>query len=294
MKKTIKDAKIEQKEQLAYKDTTDFSPGFYYKELPIQTHVESRALVQNIILFMIEGSFSFSYDHYVNRVCFAGEMLFFPKSAMITGLVLADAKFLYMTFDIPLNVCDRQYIQKQWMIAERIIYNFTPLKINYSVDVFVTNLVYLLQNGGDYIELHDIKHREIFILFRMFYTREQFAMFFYPIIGKNFNFKNFVLENYVNCYNLKELVERSNMSSNVFMRKFKNEFGVSAYQWMLKQMCHKIQHKASEPEVTVKEIMSEVGIESYSNFNRICKRHFGQTPKKLIMHCQNDISSIIK
>ena len=66
------------------------------------------------------------------------------------------------------------------------------------------------------------------------------------------------------------------------MRKFKKEFGISGYQWMLKQMCHKIQHRASQPNITISEIMNEVGIDSPSHFNRICKKHFNLTPKELI------------
>ena len=32
-----------------------------------------------------------------------------------------------------------------------------------------------------------------------------------------------------------------------------------------------MQHKASQPDITIKEIMYEVGIENPSHFNRICK-----------------------
>jgi len=287
---TILDNKLHHNQQrLGYKYTTDFTTGFHYQELPANAYETSRVLEQNAIVFMVEGSCSFSYDHYVNRIFFAGDMLFFPKSAMVTGLVLEDAKFLYMTFDMPLSICDKQYIQQQWEIARDITYDFIPLKIKYPISVFINSLVYLIKNGGSCAELHEVKHKEIFILLRLFYTKEQFAEFFYPIIGESFNFKNFVLENYVNCYNLKELIERSDMCPNVFMRKFKKEFGMSGYQWILKQLCQRIQHKASQPGVTVKEIMCEVGIESPTHFNRVCKRYFDRTPKQLISHCQSGL-----
>ncbi len=289
-KKITADDKLDLKELLAYKYTSDLTSGFHYQELPINAYETSRVLEQNAIVFIIAGSCSFSYDHYVNRIFFAGDMLFFPKSAIVTGVVLEATKFLYMTFDVPLSPSDRKYIQQQWIMAKDITYDFTPLKMNYSIGVFVNSLIHLLHNIDDCSDLHDIKHREVFILLRRLYTREQYTEFFHPIIGKSFNFKNFVLENYINCYNLKELIEHSAMSRNTFMRKFKKEFGVSAYQWILKQMCNRIQHKASQPDVTVKEIMSEVGIDSYSHFNRICKRYFNQTPRELITHCQSDIS----
>ena len=288
-KKTTVEDKLHQDEVLNYKYTTGFNSRFHYLEVPADTYVGSRVLEQNTIIFIMSGSCSFSYDHYINRIFSAGEMLFIPKSAIVTGVVLDETKILYLSFDMPHSALDRQYMQQQWSIARDIVYDFTPLKINYLIDVFVSSLVRLIHSGGDCPELHDIKQREIFILLRKFYTREQFSEFFCPIIGISFNFKNFVLENYINCYNLKELVERSNMCPNVFMRKFKKEFGVSAYQWILKQKCHKIIHKASHPEATVKEIMNDVGIESYSHFNKVCKRYFNLTPTQLINHCQSDI-----
>lgn len=276
-------------ERLGYKYMTDFTTGFHYIELPKSAYEESRILEQNAIVFMIDGSCSFSYDQYVNRIFFAGEMIFFPKSAIVTGLVLENSKFLYMTFDMPLDIYDRQYIQQQWEIASVISYDFTPLKMNYTIGVFVNSWVYLMKNGGCCPELHELKHKEIFIILRLFYTKEQLAEFFYPIIGKCFDFRNFVLDNYANCNRLNELIELSNMCPNAFMKKFKNEFGVTAYQWMLKQMCQKIIHKASQPRATIKEIMIEIGVDSPTHFNRICKRHFDKTPKELITFHQNEI-----
>ncbi len=281
---------FQHEEQLGYKYTTDFTTGFHYVELPSGAYEKNRILEQNAIVFIIEGSCSFSFDQYKNNLFFAGDMLFFPKSAIVSGVVLEGMKMLYMTFDTPLGISDRLYIQQQWNVIRDITYTFTPLKMNYPIGILINSLVYLMKNGGEnHAELHEIKHREVFVMLRMFYTKEEFAMFFYPIIGKNFNFKNFVLENYINCYNLKELIERSDMCANVFMRKFKTEFGMSGYQWILKQMCQRIQHKASEPGVTIKDIMCEVGIQSPTHFNRICKRYFNQTPKQLIDFCQNDL-----
>lgn len=275
--------------KLGYKYTTDFTTGFHYIELPTNAYEKNRVLEQNAILFILEGSFSFSYDQYLNRIFFAGDMLFLPKSAIVTGLVMADVRFLYMTFDTFLSASDKQYVQQLWDTAKAITYDFTSLNMSYPIGVLVNSIIYLLENGGNCSDLHYIKHKEVFLTLRLFYSKEQLAQFFYPIIGKNFDFKNFILENYASCNRLEELVNLSNMSSNVFMRKFKKEFGISAYQWMLKQMCQKIQHKASKPGITIKEIMFEVGIDDYSHFNRVCKRHFNMTPKQLLTLCQSDI-----
>ena len=97
-------------QKLEYKYLTDLTTGFHYFELKANTYENSRVLEQNAILFIIDGSCSFSYNQYKNRVFLAGEMIFLPKSAIITGLVLEDSNLLYMTYDIPISIYDRLFI----------------------------------------------------------------------------------------------------------------------------------------------------------------------------------------
>ena len=272
-------------QKLEYKYLTDLTTGFHYFELKANTYENSRVLEQNAILFIIDGSCSFSYNQYKNRVFLAGEMIFFPKSAIVTGVVLEDCNLLYMTYDIPISIYDRLFITS---LKKNFNYDFKSLKINPPIDAFVNSLVHLLTNGGSYKELHDIKQQEIFLIIRIFYSKDDLTEFFYPIISQDFDFKNFILENHHKYHRLIDLIDLSNLSPNVFMRKFKKEFGISGYQWMLKQMCHKIQHRASQPNITITEIMNEVGIDSPSHFNRICKKHFNLTPKELIEMSKHD------
>ena len=267
----------------------DATYGFHYVEIPIGTDELNKVLECNVIIFIIEGSCSFNCNQFSNKVFSAGDMLFLPKSAIIDATIIEDAKFMYMAFDIPLNPCDKQSFDHLWETCKMITYDFAPLKMNYPMSNFINSLVYYLKNGGSCIHIHEIKHKEFFLILRWFYTKEQFATFFYPIIGKSFDFKNFVLDNYAQCDRLEELIKRSNMSPNTFMKKFKTEFGVTAYQWMLKQMCQKILHKVSQSGATVKDVMIEIGVDSPTHFNRICKRHFNKTPKELISFYQSDI-----
>ena len=267
----------------------DINYGFHYAELAANTGEIDKTLERNVIIFTIEGSCSISYDQFPNRVFTSGNMIFLPKSAVIKTKVLEDAKFMYMAFDVPQNPCDKQNFEHLWETCKTITYDFAPLNMNYPMTDFINSLAYYLRNGGNCVHLHEIKHKELFLILRWFYTKEQFAAFFYPIIGKSFDFKNFILENYAQCDRLEELIERSNMCPNAFMKKFKAEFGITAYQWMLKQMCQKIVHVALQPGATIKDIMINIGIDSPSHFNRICKRHFSKTPKELITFYQNEI-----
>lgn len=72
------------------------------------------------------------------------------------------------------------------------------------------------------------------------------------------------------------------MSRSVFIKKFKEEFNMSPYQWMIKQLCKRLKMKASEPNTTVKDLMVIADINDYSQFSRFCKREFNCTPREFI------------
>ncbi len=271
----------------------DLSFGFHYQEYPSGIHESARTIDRNIIIFILEGSLSFSYDQFSNRVFTTGDILFIPKASTVDGKVIQDAKVVYMAFDVLTSPCDKQNLILLDETCKQIKYDFEPLKMNSPMSSFINSLIYYLRNGGSCVHLHEIKQKELFLIFRWFYTKEQVAALLYPIIGRSFDFKNFILDNYAQCNKLEELIKLSNMSPNVFMRKFKKEFGMTAYQWMLKQMCQRIVYKVSHPGISIKEVMIEVGIDDPTHFNRICKRHFNKTPKELIAFYQSNIKNTI-
>ena len=272
-----------------HNDIADISPKFHYLELDANANKREIILKSNVIIFVIDGSCVLSYDKYLDRSVFGGEMIFIPRSSVLTAVVGEYAKLVYITFNTLNSASIRHYQELLWSDKQTMVYNFTPVKQPYPVSVFINSLVYLLQNGVENnIEFHEIKQQEIFFILRSFLTPEQFAILFYPIIGKSHNFRDFVLQNHNNCQKLEDLIELYGLSPNGFMRKFKLEFGVTAYQWMLKQKCQKIIQKSSQPGVTLQEVMLEIGINSKSHFNRFCRRHFGTTPKQFMAVNQRD------
>ncbi len=265
--------------------------GFIYKEFPLGASDDSVILTNNLLIFFIEGSCKFACNQYVDRLFTAGDAIFIAASSEVYGLALEPLKVVYTACNFHVSSLSRQYFEHLCEHVPNIKYDFTPLKMNTPLSSFVNSLSYYLNSIGSRDDLQEMKRQELFLILRMYYTKEQLAQFFYPIIGRNIAFKSFVLENYVQCQKLDDLIQMSNMCSNVFMRKFKSEFGVSAYQWMLEQKCKRIERKAMQSGVTVKELMLEVGIESPTHFNRVCKRYFNKTPKNLILFYQAKLCS---
>ena len=121
-----------------------------------------------------------------------------------------------------------------------------------------------------------------FFLLRGFYEKPEIALLFHPIIGKELEFKDFVMQNYTRVNNLDELITLSHMGRTSFYIKFKKEFGITAKKWMMKQLKERILGKVSEPGVRVKQLMEVCNFESQAQLYRYFKQQFHCTPKQLI------------
>ena len=128
--------------------------------------------------------------------------------------------------------------------------------------------------------------QEFFFLLRGFYEKQEIAVLFHPIIGKEMDFKDFVMHNHTKVDNIEQLISLSNMGRSYFFTKFNEVFGMTAKQWMLKQRNQRILEQMTEPGVCIKDVIEKLGFDSQGNFNRYCKQHFGCTPKQLIERCQ--------
>ena len=140
--------------------------------------------------------------------------------------------------------------------------------------------------------LHTLMQREFFFLLRGFYEKREIATLLHPIIGKEMDFKDFVMRNHTKVDNIEQLISLSNLGRSRFFSKFTKVFGMTAKQWMLKQKNQRILEKMTEPGVCIKDAVEELGFDSQSNFNRHCKLYFGCTAKQLMERCQTENSPI--
>lgn len=254
--------------------------GFVYKELKKGQEFTGRQISVHQLLFFLDGSCEIDYVPYTGRTFSGGEMILLPYHASFTGRVTENLRLLTMLFEAPLSGCDKLLLHS-YDKFRAVCYDFQPTPIRYPLSGFFDLLVYCLRNGMSCAHLHEMKHRELFMLLRGFYTKMEIAYLFHEIINQSFDFRKFIYNNHMSVCTLNGLIALSNMSRSTFMRKFKKEFKETAYQWMLKQISLRIVQRLADPDVTIKEIMAQFGFTSYSNFNRFCKRHYDCSPREL-------------
>lgn len=265
---------------------TTIETGFKLLEFTGNTEFEEDSTTKNYLLFFLKGDFTISCNQFHNRMFHAGDMILIPRSSQLKGIGETGSSLLSMFFDTPEGNCDKLILQSLSDICDNIEYDFSPIKIHYPLTPFLEVLTYCIKNGMSCAHLHDLMQREFFFLLRGFYEKQEIAALFHPIIGKEMDFKDFVMHNYTKVDNIEQFISLSNMGRSCFFSKFNEVFGMTAKQWMLKQRNQRILEKMTEPGVCIKDVIEELGFDSQVYFSRYCKQHFGCTPKQLIERCQ--------
>lgn len=262
---------------------SDIGIGFVYKEFDEGSQLHRNCFMQyNHLIFIIEGNCTVSCNQFTGRHFKSGEMVLIPRSSAFRGQADSPMKIIDMAFEVPINGCDRLILHNYFPLCQNMKYDFVPLEIRYPLSAYIDLLAYCLQSGINCVHFHEIKHKELFFYLRCFYTKEEVASLFYPIIGNSINFRNLVYDLLPKASSVDAMVALSGMSRNAFLRKFKEEFHETAYKWLMHQICQRIIGDIADTELSIKEIMMKYDFYSHSNFNRFCKENFGCSPTRLV------------
>lgn len=202
----------------------------------------------------------------------------------ISANVLEDCEFLILVFDTPPIRCDefsmislKKYYKPEMDKCVRM------LPIKKEIASFICNIVFYLDNKMYCKHLQDIKQSEWFFLMRAFYTKEENAMFFAPLIEDKNDFILLVKEKAKKISTVNELAEACNMTTKTFTRNFKKYFNSTPKQWLQiqKKQEIKLELLRSTDSTNMKLLSSHLGFSSTSHLYSYCKKNFDQTPREI-------------
>jgi len=234
----------------------------------------------NHLLLLIKGEIKILCNEY-SRILKAGELILIPKSAETSIFIQENADMVIHSFTYCSNMCDHFAFEKLTTYANKITYNFEPTKIVQPIYKFLELLIFYLDNKLLCKHIQDIKQTEMFMIFRAFYTKEECAALFYPLLSVNIDFKYMVLDNFQKVKTVQELADICCLSLTTFNRKFKVFFKDSPYNWILKQKGKHILMKLRQSNIPICDIIEEYGFSSPGHFTSYCKTHFNMTPTQL-------------
>lgn len=260
---------------------SDIHNGFKYMEVKKGMVLNVKNKQDKHLFFFLSGRIRVRCNEFLGREFGAGEMIFLPKSADSQGDVLEDTTFIILTYDESIHLCDRVSLQPIIKASKQIVYDFNSLPICPIVWQYLDLLSVYLQDGINCFHLHEIKKKEIFLLFMVYYKTEELANFFYPMLGQSLDFRSKVMEHYLTVKTAEELAGICGYSVRRFNELFTAEFGDSPYNWILKQKSKHIIGKLALENVCFKDIIVEFGFSDASHFTRYCLKQFGKTPMQL-------------
>lgn len=263
--------------------------GFKHAILDAGTELKSEMMPCHNLLMIIKGTITIECDNYPCTTIGDDEMILIPRSVSFTGSVLSRTEIVVFGFEIPHSNCDKLRLESYSAICKNIKYNFTPSVIKEPIKMFLDLLIYYLSSGMSCIHMQESKHLELFLCLRCFYSKEEVAYLFHPIIGNAIDFRSIILLNCDKVKSINELESLTNMGRTQFFNHFKQEFGISPKQWMLKHKITKIRYAAARPNTSIKELMMEFGFENPSQFTQFCRVHFKHTPTELMNILKSDI-----
>lgn len=256
--------------------------SFSYLELPAEEVIEKDSFLRrNFLVFNLQGRMECIFNGIAAGELSENKMIFLAASSNCRLSVKEPVQLLLVGFNEFPSSCDKFIFQALCPIQETLQYEFNILDIRYSLNCFFFLQKEYMASFLLKTDLFEEKLKELFILLRAYYLKEELAMFFYEIIGKNIDFKNNILINFKYGMCLEELAEMSHCSVRVFQRRFKEVFGESLERWILREKSKLIRHYLSVSDLSFKEIIDRLGFDSAVHLNKFCKTWFGMSPTQL-------------
>lgn len=200
---------------------TEEDAGFALKEAALGEHFDNRQqeIKANHLIFILSGEVSITKDSKEETRVRAGEFIFIPLSSHYTGTVIQPGTYISLSFfHDTISLCDKHMLSSYLDKAQHTPLCFEPLSVRAPLDMFLHLLESYLQAGVNCKHLHELKERELFIIFRTAYTKSEIIQLLYPIMGIEVDFKAAVLKHKDRVRSKQELAELLGMSGSELHR----------------------------------------------------------------------------
>ena len=257
---------------------SDYNIGFKLCQIKQDEFITPSNTEHHCLFFLLKGRVDFLYEsqHWKLK---KDTIWFSPMSSDYKIYASTDATLLLNYFNKPIDFCEKTALENLSVLLEPKT-RASTLRINKPLKIFISNLIFFMNEGIFCKHFHETKQKELFHLLRYFYTKREIAGLFAPIISKNIDFKTVVLTNYLNASSVKELAQICNYSLSSFNRIFKRNFNENPYLWLQNQKIKYITGKLSDKNIPLGQIIDEFRFSSPSHFTIFCKKHLHLTPSQ--------------
>lgn len=241
-----------------------------------------RDMVDTEIVFVIDGCFTVSYGKNTHIDVPKGKILFYPPGSHVEATVIEDAHIIVCRVRGVVQLCECLPLEKLYReYGNKKTDGFTMLDINERIYRYIENFVDCVNDGLRCSYYYATKMKELFFMLRAYYSKEELAAFFSPLLGKDSQFMNLMYQNFRNVKSVQELANLSMYSSSGFKKQFTRVFGTSASEWLSDQRASLIFQDLNHSSLSLKELADKYDFSSVSSFSNFCLSKFGKPPGKI-------------
>ncbi len=256
--------------------------SFTVNDEPWEQLSRSYTLSSHCLSLLLAGELHINWGEHKDVVVKAGEMYFLPRGAEVSGYFVGDVDMVVAVMGRGMTGKELDDLRAMKNHERFQNYEFKPLPMLPPMVRLAESVKEYLEAGVNCSHLQQSKCSELYVILHWFYSIADNAQLFYPMAGAISEFRDFILDNFKLTTSIDELAAKANISRSTFSREFKETFSTTPHKWIDEHTRLLIIRKASEPNVSVKDIMYEVGVYNPSQFTKLCKRLCGVTPSKLI------------
>lgn len=238
----------------------------------------------SVLGFLLEGKVSVIVGANGTQELQAGQMFFIPVDEPFTVTVEADALLLTCQIDQRVAFCQCFTMKSLFGLADRLpgeeAGRIPVLPINAPLAAELDAIRRAL-DAGLWCDLYQQMKREtLLVLLRGFYTKEQLAYLFRPVLSPDFEFKQQVFELFPQAANASDLARQFGLPPSSFNRRFRTVFGTPPGEWIIKKRAEAIYRDLMLTELTTVELADKYML-TPNYLIKFCKEHFGATPAEL-------------
>lgn len=239
---------------------------------------------RNTLIFVLFGEIDISTAGKVSQRIREKQMFLVCAGDSFHGKAVTDTSLMRCSFGRDMALCNRFSIDQLQKIIPASCYpvahGITLLPIHELLYKELEITREIMRTGMSCIHFQRIRKESLFIELRGFYQKEELARLFKPILGMDNDFKDSVLQVYTQVETAQELIDKLNMSPTVFKRKFKETFGISPRQWLLRKKEQKLIRDILMTNTTIAELAEKYKF-TVNYLTTFCRTHFGKTPTEL-------------
>jgi len=242
----------------------------------------------NEVVFVLEGKLRYTFNSLPEYELVEGEIGFLHAGQKVSYEAIYNVTLVVFRITRSIQLCDTFPIEKLYNPEEHTnIFRprtrnwFGVLEINIRLQHFVEEVKNCLSDGLKCLGYFEIKIKELFYLFRVYYGKEELKDFFFLILSEDTAFSEYVRLRWKQFQSIGEMAKSMQLSHKQFSKRFIAVFGETPQKWIMEAKAQNIYNEIMLTDKLFKQIATENGLGSDTHFTWFCKKTFGKTPSDI-------------